>query len=88
MIDQIHCFQRQSEGRLAPPDFSRAGEGLAGLATFFLAVGLVELAAGDAWNLLSQAQAEFLCQVDSPAEGTGVRTLVHFKKKVAARARG
>ena len=38
--------------RLHPPDASGAGERWACLATFFLALGLVDHAGGYAWNLL------------------------------------
>ena len=53
MIVWTQYFQRQSDGKgWLPHPPQELGERWVSLATFFLALGLVELAAWDAWNLL------------------------------------
>ena len=73
MSNRNQGFQRQSDGKgyfsLTPREL---GERWASLATFFLALGLVDFAAGDAWNLIAQAQA-WGFRLVSPAEGTSAR---------------
>ena len=77
MSYQNQGFQRQSDGKgcflLTHQELEERE--VASLAIFFLALGLVDFAAGDAWNLIAQAQAKWFQQV-SPAEGTCALALV------------
>ena len=55
------------------------------LAIFFLALGLGEVCAGDAWNLSSEGTGAEVFRLVSPAEGAGALALALFEKKKVAR---
>ena len=50
----------------------------ASLSAFFLALGLVEFAAGDAWNLHLEATGAGFFRLVSPAEEVRALALTHF----------
>ena len=61
MSSRIQGFQRQRDGKGCFSLYSQdLGVSWACLATNFLALGLVDCAAGDAWNWLPQATASAL----------------------------
>ena len=57
------------------PNPQESGVKSACLPTFFLALGLVEIAAGDAWNLHREAASFGFSRLVSPAEGVSALAL-------------
>ena len=57
-----------------------AGERWARLATFFLALGLVEFCSGNAWNLPWEGIRVGVFWLVSPSEGTSALALIRFSK--------
>ena len=84
MVIRTQGFQRQSDGKgcipLTPLELE---ERWACLATFFLALGLVEIAAGAPGTCSWRVQAEWVpagLRLVSPAEGTSALALFHFQQ--------